>query len=77
MGDRIVRRLTIIIEATNCESIPSKVMKSIKTLEDAISTESSVKLSFKNELNQTRYQGTLGANRTDNLSPKNWDYWPV
>lgn len=69
MKDTIIKKLTIIIEASN--SISNEVMKSIYDLEKSIAPNKEVKLSVAMTENNA-----LNKN-PDYVSPENWDYWAV
>lgn len=69
MKDTIIKKLTIIIEASN--SISNEVMKTIYDLEKSIAPNKELKLSVAMNENNA-----LNKN-PDYVSPENWDYWPV
>lgn len=70
MKDTIIKKLTIIIEATN--SISTDVMNTIYDLEKSIAPNKELKLS----LVAVNENDALTKN-TDYVSPENWDYWAV
>ena len=75
MKDTIIKKLTIVIEATNYKSISNEVMKMIHTFEQSIASTQELKLSLAlNENDTTEMAKTKNA---DYVSPENWDYWPV
>jgi hypothetical protein len=73
MKDTLIKKLTIIIEATNYKSISNDVMKTIYDLEKSIAPNPEVKLSLValNEKNKAEIKNA------DFISPENWDYWQV
>jgi len=75
MKDTIIKKLTIVIEATNYKSISNEVMKTIHAFEQSIASTQELKLSLAlNENDTTEMAKTKNA---DYVSPENWDYWPV
>jgi len=80
MKNSFINKLTIIIEATHCKSISKEVLESIKKFEKSISTQTGLRLTLatKNDPSHSSNQLYIDdRNRTHNLSPENWDYWPV
>lgn len=70
MKDTLIKKLTIIIEATTC--ISNDVMKTIYDLEKSIAPNPELKLS----LVPVKENDALNKN-PDYVSPENWDYWQV
>jgi hypothetical protein len=82
MENSVIKKLVITLEATKYNVISNDVITSIKSIRDSLSSEDGFKLTFttdKNEApsNQTPIHNYSDANRHHNLSPENWDYWPV
>jgi hypothetical protein len=73
MKDKIIHKLTIIIEATTYKSISNEVMKSISALETSLSSKQGLKLS----LAVNDKPESIKNKNADYVSPENWDYWPV
>ena len=73
MKDSIVKKLTIVIEATNYISLSEEVLNSITALEQLISSRG-LKLSL--ATNDSLIKKETMSN-PDYVSPENWDYWPV
>lgn len=67
MENNIIKKLTVVIEATKDNKLSSDVMKSIHNFEKLITSHNDIKftLSLKNE-----------QNHSTNLYPENWNYWP-
>ena len=73
MKNKIINKLTIIIEATNYKSISNEVIKSISALEESLSSNQGLKLSL--AVNDA--PEVVKNKNADYVSPENWDYWSV
>lgn len=84
MKNSVIKKLVITIEATKCNSISNDVMTSITNLGNSIASKEGLKLTLTSDKsangeasNQMSLHNFLDVNRHHNLSPENWDYWPV
>ncbi|WP_018342418.1 hypothetical protein [Cytophaga aurantiaca] len=74
MKNTIIKKLTIIIEATNC--ISNDVMKAIYDLEKSIAPNQELKLSLV-ALKENDLLEVIKNKPSESISPEHWDYWAV
>lgn len=74
MKDILLPKLIIVIESTNCKNISNEVMNSIYALEQLITSNKELKLSFARNENEIKKEI---MNNPEYVSPENWNYWPV